>query len=194
MERPANIIEPSFNVQMDSGLRWDIGSDWKGSVSFQWNRYRDRPVTVVSTTSGRLTQTPWGKGEEQQWMLQLRGTPSGSSWYTDLTVLYRTSSWSDPNIDFTPFVPRTTIKLRGERRFGLWKTSLQFLHEGQRKAFPSEKTLDARNTFDADISWNPLASTELRLSIQNLLNQTSEWAPGLEHAPLRGVMELDFKF
>jgi hypothetical protein len=193
-EQPTNIIKPSLNVEIDGGLRWDIGKYWQSSLSMQWNRFRDHPVSIVSADSGRLTQTPWDKGQQQLWKLQFRSSPSKTLWRLDLSLNYRNASWDKPNLTFTPFVARRTFLFRGEKKINRWTCGFSFLHEGQRMSFPNPERLKDRNTLNLDIKWNPFVATQCGLSTTNSLNQASDWAPGLKDAPLRAKLYLSLDF
>ena len=192
--RPSNLpIQPTFNVQIESGLRWDLNEQWKSSVSYAWHKYQDRPITVMDLPSGKLTKELWTKGEEQNWQAHLLGN-FDELWDVDFSVLRRYSEWENFNLDFTPYKPKWEFGLRGDRHFGKWKTGLEFQLQVDRQSYPVVVDLGDRPLWNAEVEWNPWTAIFLNARCENIFDNRSYINIGYPDSPLRAFLGLRVKF
>jgi hypothetical protein len=192
--RPSNlIIQPSFNVQIEGGLRWDINEIWKLSVAYEWHKYKDRPVTVAEPVTGKLTQEVWVSGQEQIWRGHLIGNID-EQWDVDLSLLRRYSEWDFFNLDFTPYQPKWEFGLRGDRHFGKWKTGLEFQYQIDRQSYPVVIDLGDRPLWNAEVEWNPWNAIFFNTRCENIFDHQSEKNIGYPDAPFRIFAGLRVRF
>ena len=182
--RPSNIIQPTFHIEIESGLRWDLNPQWKLGLSHAWHKYKDRPITVIDLLSGegRLTQQVWERGYESTTGIDLRGRIN-DHWHLDLATHYSKSDWDTPNVPFTPFQAKLKWKAHLTYQRKRWQVGTTYLVESGLLSYPVISQLKNRRFLSIDAKWFSWENLQVHGQMRNALDHESEISLGYPTPP-----------
>jgi outer membrane cobalamin receptor len=182
--RPSNIIQPTFHIEIESGLRWNLNPQWKLGLSHAWHQYKDRPITVIDVLSGegRLTQEVWERGYDSTTGLELRGRID-EHWHLDLATHYSKSHWDKPNVSFTPFQAKLKWKAHLAYQRKRWQVGTTYLVESGLLSYPVISQLKNRRFLSIEAKWFSWEGFQVHGNIRNALNHESEVSLGYPTPP-----------
>jgi outer membrane receptor protein involved in Fe transport len=182
--RPSNIIQPSFNIEIESGLRWDLGKNWKLASTYTWRKSKDQVITIVdsSNTLGHLSHETWNNGSQGLTKLELQSKWK-KHWLVDLSFEHLSSHWEQQQIAFTPFIPDIRWRCHVGYDMDRWAFGLNFSHESGRMSYPNPTALKELQSLDLQSRWSSHKNLQLELRFQNVLNHESETALGYPTPP-----------
>lgn len=183
MSSPSLIVQPFFDVQVESGLKWSLSDNWRAAFSYEWHKYRDRPILVIDPTNGdgRTNLQTWDRGREEIANLYLRGELE--NWSLEGRALHRNSSWDFPNIDFTPYLPEWEFNLDSSYEKGPWFFRASYVFQQDMKAYPLNLPLSDRKILNLSTHYTPMPFLTLMFDLENALDADHEVTYGYPGRP-----------
>ncbi|MBF0196767.1 MAG: TonB-dependent receptor [Planctomycetes bacterium] len=186
-------IQPSFNMQLEGGLKLTLSNYLKGSLNYRFNNYRNRYVMVEDYTveNYKLTLEPWRKGRQTTFLGKVQAKLSKRA-HINASFQYLDSFWYNENISFTPYQPRHISHLSLEYFIRNWIFELGGEIKSKRVSYPEPTKLPDHYNLTSRIIWN--ANEQLKLSAQaeNLLKRDNIITQGYPDEPFRFSLNLHF--
>lgn len=191
---PISFIQPTLNIQVKGGIRYNFTNHWKSSLIYTLNRYRNKPLLIEDNSSPnqKIKATIWNQGREIKTALKIEGQLS-KHLFLENTNQYLSGHWEKPSLHFTPYQSKYFSDLRLSYKARSYNIQFITNYFGPRETYPFFTRLPSTFSMDLKCKWQYYDRVQLSANIFNLSNQHNIIIDGYSDRPIHFMLGLHLK-